>query len=201
MSARLWTLLSSNHDASTEIAEIAADPELKAEAKAACTALAQLACASGESAVQSALKPLVLVYGVGEAARSPVFWQAYKILAGLPYEALLRGVEDYLAQPDSQFFPKPGPLKALCDARAEPIYKAAFRASKAASLEAPKSRTPPTEAEKAQVARMLADYRSRMEQAMPKRLRPDMPSIAGKPDAGGLTPQMRELMARRAVRP
>jgi hypothetical protein len=198
MSGRLWTLLSSNLDATTEVEEIAADPALKAEAKAVCTALAQIACAAGESAVQEALKPLVLVYGVGEAARSPAFWQAYKIMAGLPWEALRLGVEDYLAQPDSEFFPKPGPLKALCDKHAEPIYKAAFRASRAAALPPPRYRPPPTEAEKAAVARMLAEFRQSTADKSPARLRPALPSIAGKPDAGGLTPQMRDLMARRA---
>lgn len=199
MSGRLWTLLSSNLDAQTEVEEIAADPALKAEAKAACQALAELASAAGESAVQAALKPLVLVYGVGDAARSPVFWQAYKILAGLPWEALRLGVEDYLAQPDSQFFPKPGPLKALCDKRAEPIYKAAFRASRAASLPPPKSRVPPTEEEKAAVAKMLGEFRRKAETAFTEASKPrtPLPSIAGKPDETGITPAMRELLERR----
>jgi hypothetical protein len=199
MSRPLWTLLSSNLDANTAIEEIGADPRLKAEAKAACTALAQLASAAGESAVQTALRPMVLVYGVGEAARSPAFWQAYKILAGLPYEALVKGVEDYLALPDSQFFPKPGPLKALCDKRAEPIYRAAYRSSKAASLPAPRQRHEPTEEEKAAVSKMLSEYRQAFEtKIIAAQTKPPLPSIAGKPDETGITPQMREVLARRS---
>src|SRR6185503_10867246 len=136
----LWRLLSSNHDASTEVADIVADPELHTEAKRVCSALTLRAAGAGEHAVRQALQPLVLVFGVGEAARSPAFWQAYRVLAGVPPEALRQGIEDYLAASDSTFFPKPGPLKALCDKHAEPIYKAAARANRAAALPAPKIR-------------------------------------------------------------
>jgi hypothetical protein len=180
------------------VAEIVADPELHAEAKRVYSALAVRASAAGEATVRLALQPLVLVYGVGEAARSPAFWQAYRILADLPVEALRLGVEDYPAQPDSQFFPKPGPLKALCDKHAEPIYRAAFRASKAASLEPPKARREPTEAERAQVRAMLSEFTAKVAEKAPARLRPVLPSISGKTDETGITPEMRALMERRA---
>lgn len=200
MSPRLWTLVSSNHDANTEIAEIAADPELHREAKAVCAALANRASGAGESSVKLALQPLVLVYGVSEATKSPAFWQAYRVLAGLPVEALQRGIEDYLAAPDSQFFPKPGPLKALCDKHAEPIFKAAFRAARAAALSPPRA-YPKSEAQVAAVARMAAETAEALKEgarkAWPERRAPaDMPNTAGKPDSAGLTPQMRATLER-----
>lgn len=201
ISTPLWRLLSSNHASDTEIAEILENPELHAEAGRVCTGLAMRAAACGEPAVRNALQPLVLVYGVGDAARSPAFWQAYKVLAGLPVEALRKGVEDYVAGPDSAFFPKPGPLKALCDKHAEPIFKAAFRASRAAGLTAPKRRVA-TEAEREAVHAMARDLGARLGLAKiaawpAKRAPEDRPYIGGQPDEGGITPQMRELMARR----
>lgn len=202
MSTQLWALLSSQVDPNTEIAAIAADPEMKAEARRLCQPLAELAASAGEAAVREALKPLVLVYGVGEAARSPAFWQAYKVLSGLPVDALRRGIEEYLGLADSQFFPKPGPLKALCDKHAEPIYRACYRASKAASLPAPVNRGPPSPEQQAAVQRMAAEVgeilRKPKDQTWPKRRVEPMPSIAGKTDETGITPEMRKAMERRA---
>jgi hypothetical protein len=59
----------------------------------------------------------------------------------------------------------------------------------------------PSEEEKAAVHRMAEEARASLIEAA-RRVRParkagEMPSTAGKPDAGGLTPEMRELMARR----
>lgn len=196
MSTRLWGLLSSPFGAEPEIAEIAADPELKAEAKRFCQALAEVSSAAGEAAVRMVLQPLVLVYGVGEAARSPAFWEPYRFLAGLPAEALKRGVDEYTRQPDSLFFPKPGPLKALCDKHAEPIYRAAFRASKAVSLPPPTERKPPSDEEKAAVARLLREFEVATAAKNPEHLNPTPPSSAGKPDQGGITPELRAILAR-----
>lgn len=201
ISTQLWELLSGRWEAAEGVEAIVADEQLHAEAKAMAPALRARATPAGDDAVRKALQPLVLVYGVGEAARVPAFWQPYRILAMIPPTALAEGIEDYVASPDSQFFPKPGPLKALCDRRAEPILRAASRASRAAFLAPPKLRAPPTEEEKAAVAKMLAEtVQSLSDHAALKRPKPvDLPSTAGKPDEGGLTPQMRALMARRAV--
>jgi len=48
--------------------------------------------------------------------------------------------------------------------------------------------------------RAKAELRATADRMRPAGKHRDMPSTAGKPDAGGLTPQMRELMARRAER-
>lgn len=182
------------------MSEIVADPALHREAKAVAPLLAARAEPAGDDAVRRALQPLVLVYGIGEAARVPAFWMPYRILADQPITALVQGIADYTAGATSEFFPKPGPLKALCDRHAEPVRKAAFRARKAAQMPPPKPIHVVSEDEKAAVARMVAEatksLSSAAANAFPHR-NIDLPSTAGKPDAGGLTPQMRALMERR----
>lgn len=200
ISTPLWRLLSSNVGAAAEIEEIASDPRLRSEALAVLPKLMARAAPSGDERVRNALQPLILVYGASEATRSPAFWQAYyRALAPLPVEALARGVEDYLAAPDSEFFPKPGPLRALCDKHAEPIFKAASRAKRA--LELPKyNRTPITPEERAKVLQMAREAGEKLSltaaSAFPKPPGGELPNTAGKPDEGGITPQMRALMAR-----
>lgn len=198
ISTPLWKLLSSQVAASAEIEEILSVPALHEEAKRLAPALNLRASPAGETRVRHALQPLVLVYGIGEAARSPAFWVSYRILANLPVEALAKGVEDYLAAPDSHYFPKPGPLKALCDKHAEPIYRAAHRATQAAKSEPALPRYLPSEEEKAAVARMLADFKARAAERTEVATKPVRPSTAGKPDEGGLTAEMRALIARRS---
>lgn len=201
ISTPLWRLLSSNHASEIEIAEIAEDPALREECGAVATKLAIRAAGAGEASVRHALQPLVLVYGVAEAARSPAFWQPYKVLATLPVEALRLGIQDYTSAADSEFFPKPGPLKALCEAHAAPIRKAAFRASRAIAMPPPK-RLQPTDEERAAVHRMAAGLADSLKMAAksawPKPKGGEFGSIAGKTDERGVTPEMRKLMARRA---
>lgn len=200
ISTQLWELLSGRWDAQAGVEAIVADPIIHGEVMRVAPALIARAQAAGEDAVRRALQPLVLVYGVGEAARVPAFWQPYRILANLPPTALAAGIEDYISGADSQFFPKPGPLKALCERHAEPVLRAASRARRAADLTPPKPRPEPTEEDKAAVANMLAETLKVMG-AKTMDARPqsaNLPSTAGKPDEGGLTPAMRALMARRA---
>lgn len=176
-----------------EIAEISADQNLRVQAMAAAPALAQLAQPCGDRAVQLALQPLVLVFGVGEAARVPAFWKPYRILAELPAEALAKAVDEYCGQPDAEFFPKPGPLKALGDKHAETIRKAASRAKRAAALPPPKPRAEVSHTEVLRLARATADS---LAKASPSRARADLPNTAGKPDETGLTPAMRDVISR-----
>lgn len=88
----------------------------------------------GGKAVVATLAPLVTLYGVSDRSETEwtAFWGFYiEALAGSPLEALKGGVAQYVASPKSEFFPKPGPLKALVDEHARPIRGAAFRASRA----------------------------------------------------------------------
>lgn len=95
--------------------------------------LRSLTAGCGDEVVRNALKPLVLVFGIGEAAKSATFWRVYFAkLADLPAAALIAAVEEFAGLPTAEFFPKPGPLRALALKHAEPIYKAAYRAKRAA---------------------------------------------------------------------
>lgn len=81
-----------------------------------------------------ALTPLVTLYGVSD--KSPGEWRAFwrfyiNALQDLPREAIERGVADYVAGAESEFFPKPGPLKAICQKRAETILTALGRVRRA----------------------------------------------------------------------
>lgn len=119
-----------------------------------------MAAPCGSDAVRALLQPLVLVYGVGEAARSAAFWKVYREqLASFPYEALEQAVTDYAGQPGAEFFPKPGPLKALATARAVPILKALSRAKRAANSQ-PVKVIPPADAahRRAEVAKLMAGF-------------------------------------------
>ncbi|MDB5438483.1 MAG: hypothetical protein JWM33_910, partial [Caulobacteraceae bacterium] len=111
-------------------------------------------------AVRAALSPLVLVYGVGEAARSAAFWGVYvETLSGLPAEALRAAAADYAAGAGAEFFPKPGPLKALALKHAEPLRRAAARAARVGEGAVAVCK-PPVEARRKQVEALLASFPS-----------------------------------------
>ena len=77
---------------------------------------AAAAPAGGEGVVR-ALMPLFPVFGVQlrSEEENAAFWSAYiEVLADLAPAVLARGVSAYLAKPDSNFFPRPGPLRACC---------------------------------------------------------------------------------------
>ncbi len=112
-------------------------PDALVEIERAMPALEAHAQPCGRRAVIEALTPLVTVYGIAERSDAEwrTFWGLYATaLEGLPGEALRSGVADYVAGSDSEFFPKPGPLKALCDKRAAPILTALGRARRALRL-------------------------------------------------------------------
>jgi hypothetical protein len=120
--------------------------------------LEKLAEPCGAGFVKSALQSLVLVFGVAEGARSAAFWNVYiETLDGVPREALDAAIREYAALPDSQFFPKPGPLKALAVKHGEKLRCAAHRAARLSTM-TPIDPTPKEDAatRKAQVAEILA---------------------------------------------
>jgi len=89
--------------------------------------------------VVEALAPLLALYGVSRKtdAEAKAFWGFYiEALAEVPREALREGVRDYVADARSEWFPKPGPLKALVDRRTIPLRTAYSRARKALEIAA-----------------------------------------------------------------
>jgi hypothetical protein len=119
---------------STAIDALSRDPLVLAEIQAALPALEAAAAPCGPKAVVALLTPLVSLYGVPDKSSGEwrAFWGYYvEALSDLPMKALKAGIADYVAKADSEFFPKPGPLKALCDRHAAGERMAANRARRA----------------------------------------------------------------------
>lgn len=94
----------------------------------------------GPALVIDTLAPLLALYGVPRKspAEADAFWGFYlDTLGSLPPEALRAGVAEYVADSKSEFFPKPGPLKAICERHAIPLRMAANRANKALQIAPP----------------------------------------------------------------
>jgi hypothetical protein len=116
--------------------EIAANPALARELKAAAAAIEAAVAPAGIDGVIAVLTPLMAVFGIDERASTPAFWRLYgEVLGDLPIAALENGAMAYLGQKDAEWFPKPGPLRALC--RCREFTVAARARSLLRSLEAP----------------------------------------------------------------
>jgi hypothetical protein len=132
----LWRLLNHSNVTFTAAVEEVAKSADRSELEAVATRLEQHAAGCGDTAVIAALTPLVTLYGITDRSETEwrTFWRFYiDALGDLPAEAVRAGVNDYVQSAKSEFFPKPGPLKALCEERAAPIRRAASRASRALS--------------------------------------------------------------------
>jgi hypothetical protein len=119
-------LLISSNDGSIEREEaLRIRPDLLDEAIKKADIILQTNAPCGEKAVVELLKSPVLVFGIGDAARSPEFWKPYRShLGALPYAAVEAAIHEYVGLPTSEFFPKPGPLKALAEKHNALVWKA-----------------------------------------------------------------------------
>lgn len=194
VSPALWQLLSSGPSENTT--EIAQSPALKAEAARASDLLRAAAEPAGEQFLQRALAPLVLVFGLGEQASSPLFWKAYNdVLRDFPRVAIDRAVSQW--QAEGKFFPKPAELRERAKPHADAFRQAAFRASEAQrEHKAPEvsKRDQATPESRAQVARMLADFKATVEVKAPPRKR--FKPVHGPVDDKGITSAGREIINR-----
>ena len=114
--------------------DLAEDPAVRGELVRVAGRLQRHTEPCGPKAVAKTLAPLATLYGVSDKGEAEwrAFWGFYADALGeLPAEALAAGVAEYVADPKSEFFPKPGPLKAICERHAVPLRMAANRARKA----------------------------------------------------------------------
>lgn len=137
--------------------------------------------------------------------RSDEEWEAwwsdyYDTLSDVPLACLEAAMRAWVARPDSQFMPKPGELRDLAYRTPSKTLRRYQRARRAIQLadqpEAPVSLAAPEGVAvdgPALVKQMLDEYRQKTAAAQKI---PELPSIAGKADEGGVTPQMRALLAR-----
>lgn len=172
---------------------------MKAEAEVSLRRLEMLCEPAGDQVVMAALAPLVLVYGKGEEARSPAFWNVYKdALSDLPRLALDRAVKAY--ERIGKFFPKPAEIRELAMPHAATIRQAAYRTKMAVAAEVIQLRPPaenrPT---KEQVESVMADFHKVMKDKDPLaklKAKASRPTPCARVDKTGVSAEMRALLAR-----
>lgn len=183
--------------------EIARYSALREEARAALPSLKAVAeWKAGQDGVRAVVGKRFSLYPQPE--RSEGEWNAwwadyFDVLEDVPLACLEAAMRAYIARPGSQFLPKPGELRDLAYTTVSKSLRRYQRAKRALMLaDEPEAPAKPVAPEgvhvdsAAEVRRMLSEFQA---QARAKSI-PDLPSTAGKPDAGGLTPQMRELLER-----
>ena len=119
------------------VKEIASDPGLVPELAQAKHRLELAATPARRDQIAAILAPMARMYGLKDRSEAEwkTFWEFYvRALGDLPLECIEAGVADYVERSDSEFFPKPGPLKELCRKRAEPLLMALGRVRAAARL-------------------------------------------------------------------
>ncbi len=135
VSPGLWRrLTSANLTWADAIRDLAEDREIRGELVIAAQRLAKHVEPCGAAWIAQTLGPLLTLYGVADKseAENRTFWGFYiDALGGLPREAVKAGVAEYVSDAKSEFFPKPGPLKTICERHAVPLRMAANRAQRA----------------------------------------------------------------------
>lgn len=114
--------------------EMAADPVIRGELELVAAQIQRHAEPCGAKAVVSLLTPMVTLYGVSDKSEGEwkAFWGFYiEALRDIPVQALKDGIAEYVADGKSEFFPKPGPLRAICLRHAGAVFMAASRARRA----------------------------------------------------------------------
>lgn len=137
-SQALWQSLTSKSYGFLEAADrLAASPEARQELAVALPQLERHGEPCGAKAVIAQLAPLAALYGVSDKSEGEwkAFWRFYvDALSTLPLHALKDAVTEYVGDAKSEFFPKPGPLKAMAERHAAPIWTAVSRARRALAI-------------------------------------------------------------------
>lgn len=200
MSEALTSLLDSPDGSPEAIQrEIASTPALLEEARAVLPQLRAVAeQKAGREGVKAVIGKRFALYpqpprSEGESAA----WWAdyYDVLEDVPLASLEAAMRAYVADPKSEFMPKPGRLRELAFTTPSRSLGRYYRAKRAVQMAEEAALPAPERADPSLVRQMVEEFNAR---CAARRATPELPSIAGKPDAGGLTPQMREAMARRA---
>lgn len=118
----------------------------------------------------------------------------YDACADLPLAALEAGMRAWVNNPEAEFIPKPGKLRELAERAPSQTLRRYQRAKRAIQMADEPPPEPKERADPGEVRALLADFQGK---SLTHAAKPQLPSISGKPDSGGLTPEMRELIARR----
>jgi hypothetical protein len=178
---------------------------LREEARAALPALKAVAeWKSGDEGVKAVIGKRFALYP--QPPRSDGEWEAWwadyvEVLKDVPLACLEAAMRAWVARPSSEFMPKPGQLHELAHTTVSKTLRRYQRARRAIQLadepETPALAIPDGVAvdNAAKIREMLADFNAKSVKAV---TRPPARNTAGKVDETGITPELREVMARRA---
>lgn len=180
---------------------IAESPALLAEARALLPALKATAeRKAGPDGVRAVIGRRFGLYpqparDEGEAA---AWWSDYiDVLAPMSLASLEAGMRAWVADPKSEFMPKPGQLRELAFTAPCRSLQRYYRAKRAIAMAEEPAALPGPAIDPAEVKVMLAEFEAKTVGAATA-LKPVLPSIAGKPAEGGhVTQAMRDLITRR----
>lgn len=200
MTEALTSLLDSTESPDGAARQIAETPALLGEARAVVVQLGEVARAkAGTDGVKAVIGRRLATYPqpARTDAEAAAWWlDYYDTLADVALASLEAAMRAYVALPSSEFMPKPGRLLELSTTTPCRSLQRYYRAKRAIQFaeEAETQRLAGPRVDPAEVRTMLAEFEAKTVGAV--KAKPELPSIAGKPDEGGLTPQMRALRAR-----
>lgn len=195
LSSTLWALLADGP--SSQVEEIARHPAMRAECERSRRQLSILAEPAGSDAVERALAPLVLVYGLGDQAKAKAFWQVYtEALGDLPRMALDRAAAEYPRI--GKFFPKPAEIRELAMPHANALRTAAARAERAVEWQEPKAIPVKDRPSAEDINALMADFHATMQAKDPllKIAEKRRPPPCARVDETGVSAEMRALLER-----
>lgn len=200
LTRELTSLLDSDSSPDAAARAIASSPVLLAEARAALPALQAVATArAGEDGVYAVVKRRFQIYPQPErsVADAALWWSDYyDALADVSLASLEAGMRAHVADPASEFMPKPGRLRELAFTAPCRSLGRFYRARRAIAMaeEVPAISGP--RVDPGDVKAMLAEFEAK---SIPTTTAKPRPYIGGIPDEGGITREMRELIAKRAA--
>lgn len=198
LSPELTSLLDSAGSPDAAMSAILASPALLDEARRSLPALQHTATAkAGEEGVKAVIGRRLATYP--QPSRTEGEWNAwwadyFDVLSDVALASLEAGMRAYVADPNSEFMPKPGKLRELAFTAPCRSLQRYYRAKRAVQIadEPPAIEGPRVGAD--EVKAILADFKAKTVPADTRK--PLLPSIAGKPDETGITPEMRAVLAR-----
>ncbi len=207
LSPALLQLLDSDGDPDQAARSIAETLTMRQETRAVLPALKAVAeHKAGEEGVYAVVSRRFGTLGKPNLSEGEwANWWAdyYDTCADLPLASLEAGMRAWVNNPEAQFIPRPGKLRELAEKSPSQTLRRYQRAKRALQIADGQAQKAPEIApegvhvdQPSAVRKMLAEYQAKFAERKPAPRAP-MPSTAGKPDEGGLTAEMRALLARR----
>lgn len=133
-SPALKGLLAPNQSFFFAVDELRRTPAIHDEAKTVLSRLSAVNQPAPPQEIIASLAPLVAVYGVQDKSEQEwaSFWKVYiEDLSAFPRWVIEAAVRTYRRQKDAEWFPRPGPLRALCEEEYRPSCAAHSRLTRA----------------------------------------------------------------------